>query len=200
MTKYPFSASTLHEAQGRNGALPCAIQPLARGMVLGGPAFTVETAPGENLMVHAAIIRAPPGSVLVVATGYQNGFEYTYWGDIMTTAAQVKGLAGLVIDGCVRDVDEIVASGFPVFCRGPSMLGPGKGSVGSIGEPVRIGAITVQTGDLVVADSDGVVVVPAASKETVLAAAQKRAAAEDAAIVRLRGGETVFDIHGWKQP
>ena len=195
-----YSASTLHEAQGRTGALPCAIQPLVRGMKVRGPAFTVETAPGENLMVHAAIVRAPPGSVLVVATGYQPGFEYTYWGDIMTTAAQAKGLAGLVIDGCVRDVDEIVASGFPVFSRGPSMLGPGKGYAGSINEPVRIGAVTVQAGDLVVGDTDGVVVVPAASLEATLAAAEKRVGNEDAAIVRLRGGETVFDIFGWKMP
>jgi 4-hydroxy-4-methyl-2-oxoglutarate aldolase len=100
----------------------------------------------------------------------------------------------------VRDVDEIAASGFPVFSRGPSMFGPGKGYAGSIGEPVRIGPVTVQAGDLVVGDSDGVVVVPAAALDTVLAAAEKRVTFEDAAIARLRGGETAFDIFGWKQP
>ena len=200
MAKYPFSASTLHEAQGRTGALPSAIQPLARGMMLSGPAYTVQTAPGENLMVHAAIVRAPPGAVLVVATGYQDGFEHTYWGDIMTTAAQVKGLAGLVIDGGVRDVDEIIASGFPVFSRGPTMHGPAKGYEGSLGAPIRIGQVTVQTGDLVVGDSDGVVVVPAGSLQATLAAAEKRVANEDAAIERLRGGETTFEIFGWKLP
>ena len=145
-------------------------------------------------------MRAPHGSVLVISAGDTPGRERSYWGDVLTTVAQTRGLAGLVIDGGVRDMDEIIQAGFPVFCQGATMMGPGKSPGGSLGAPIRIGDVAISSGDLIVGDCDGVVAVPAGQVEAVFAAAEKRTRFEYDAMRRIRAGESTFAIFGWDEP
>lgn len=189
--------ATLHEAGGKIGVLPPVIKPVAPRFRLCGPALTVHSPGGDNLWLHRAIEAARPGDVLVVHVG--GAYEHGYWGEIMTTAAKVKGLAGLVIDGCVRDgvlLDEI---GFPVFARGLCIRGTGKdyGAIGWLNEPVLFGETRVEAGDLIVGDADGVVVVPQRSAADVVARAQQREAAEAAILGRVRAGESTMQIYGF---
>ena len=135
--------ATLHEAGGKIGALPSAIKPVAPSFRCCGPALTVHSPGGDNLWLHRALYIARPGDVLVV---YVSGaYEHGYWGEIMTTMAKVRRLAGLVIDGCVRDGTLLEEIGFPVFARGLCIRGTGKdyGAIGWINEPVLIGDVTV---------------------------------------------------------
>lgn len=190
-------AATLHEAQGRTGDLPAAIRAMTPGAAVCGPAFTVATRPGHNLLVHRALAAAPAGSVLVVATGGPEGHLWGYWGDILTVAARQRGLAGLVIDGCVRDLAAIAAAGFPVFARGTAIRGTEKAPDGEVGGTVVIGPATVRPGDLVLGDGDGVVAVPAARAAEVVAAARARTEKEAGVIAALEAGRTTLDIYGW---
>lgn len=192
-----LGAATLHEAQGRSGDLPAAIRAVWDGARLAAPAFTIHVTPGNNLLIHRALYEAPEGAVLVVATGGPEGHDWGYWGDILTTAAQQRGLAGLVIDGCVRDVAAIRALGFPLFARGTAIRGTAKSPIGHCGLPVLVGRVWVDTGDLVVADGDGVVVVPKADIEEVLAASQARADKEARILERLAAGETTLSIYNF---
>jgi 4-hydroxy-4-methyl-2-oxoglutarate aldolase len=190
-------AATLHEAGGKIGALPAAIKPVARGFRICGTAVTVHSPGGDNLWLHRAILIAQPGDVLVV---YTNGvYEHGYWGEVMTTAAKVRGLAGLVIDGAVRDADLLESIGFPVFSRGLSVRGTGKdyGAIGWINEPVMIGNVTVCAGDLIVGDRDGVVAVPRARAADVVAKGVKREADEAAICTRIEAGETTMQIYNF---
>ncbi|GAB4193998.1 MAG: RraA family protein [Thalassobaculales bacterium] len=192
-----FGASTIHEAAGKIGALPSAIKPMAPGFQVSGPAFTVQGPPADNLWLHRAIAAAPAGAVLVASVG--GVFEAGYWGEIMSTAAKVRGLTGLVIDGCVRDGDLLGAIGFPVFARGLCMRGTGKdfGARGRLGEPILIGDVAIATGDLLRGDADGVVAIPAALAEAAVAASAEREAKEAAIIERLKAGETTLAVYGW---
>jgi len=152
---------------------------------------------GDNLWLHRALEVAQAGDVLVV---YTSGvYEHGYWGEIMTTMAKVRGLAGLVIDGCVRDGVLLGEIGFPVFARGLCIQGTGKdfGATGWINHPVRMGQVTVQAGDLVVGDADGVVAIPQARAAEVIAAGQQREAEEAAILKRLEAGETTMKVYGW---
>ena len=193
-----FSSATLHEAAGQVGALPAAIKPVAESMRVCGPACTVAGAPGDNLWLHRAIAQAAPGDVLVATLA--GAYEFGYWGGIMTTAAIARELGGLVIDGCVRDGDELAASGFPVFARGRAIRGTAKmtDAPGSINEPVVVGDVTVAPGDLVVGDADGVVVLAREAAGDVLAAARARDTKEASIAEALRQGRTTLDIYGWK--
>jgi 4-hydroxy-4-methyl-2-oxoglutarate aldolase len=192
-----YSSSTIYEAAGRKGALPSTIKPLAERLPVEGHAFTVRTAPGDNIWLHRALARAEEGDVLVVATGDERG-EQAYWGDVMTLAAQSRGILGLVIDGQVRDGAEIVRMGFPVFARGLCMRGPTKSAKapGSLLEPITIGEVTIRPGDLVVGDGDGVVVVAREQEETALQKAKEREDGEAVIRERLRNGETTLEIYG----
>jgi 4-hydroxy-4-methyl-2-oxoglutarate aldolase len=194
----PFSSATVDEAQGRTGALPAAIKPLDPGSRICAPAFCVRTTPGNNLMLHKAIYAAPAGSVLVVDVDGPAGYEYGYWGDIMTVAAVQRGLAGLVIDGGARDANEIQESGFPVFCRMLAIRGTLKATDGELGGRISIGAVSIHTGDIIVADRDGVCAVPAANVEIVAKNAQERVAKEAAVIESLRQGKTSLEIFGFR--
>ncbi len=193
-----LGASTLHEASGQRGALPSDIKPIAEGMRVAGPAFTVATPPGNNLWIHRALAGASPGDVLVVATSGHH--EAGYWGDIMTVAALARELAGLVIDGGVRDSEEIARLDFPVFARCLSIRGTKKDESpsGSLEAPIRIGDVTVEAGDLIVGDADGVVVVPSERAAEALQMAAERERHEVEVKERLRQGETTLDIYGWK--
>jgi 4-hydroxy-4-methyl-2-oxoglutarate aldolase len=194
----PLPTATLHEAGGKIGALPAALKPVAPGMRLAGPALTVHSPPGDNLWLHRALDIARPGDVLVVFCS--GGHEHGYWGEIMATMAIARGLAGLVIDGCVRDGALLAELGFPVFARGLAIRGTGKdfGAIGWINHPVRLGDVTVQAGDLVVGDGDGVVAVPNARAAEVVAKSQRREAEEAAILERIRAGAATLDIYGWR--
>jgi 4-hydroxy-4-methyl-2-oxoglutarate aldolase len=190
--------ATLHEAGGKIGALPSAIKPVDAAFRFCGPALTVHSQGGDNLWLHRALDIARPGDVLVV---YVNeAFEHGYWGEIMTTMARQRGLAGLVIDGCVRDGALLSEIGFPVFARGLCIRGTGKdyGAIGWINEPVLIGDVTVHAGDLVVGDGDGVVVLPRGRVGEVVDKACRREAEEAAILERLRAGESTMQVYGFR--
>lgn len=190
-------AATLHEAGGKIGALPAAITPVAPGFRICGTAITVHSPGGDNLWLHRALVLAQPGDVLVV---YTNGvYEHGYWGEVMTTAAKVRGLAGLVIDASVRDADLLEQIGFPVFSRGLSIHGTGKdyGAIGWINEPVMIGNVTINAGDLIVGDRDGVVSIPRARAADVVEKAARREAEEAAICKRIEAGETTMQIYNF---
>ena len=196
-TARTLPAATLHEAGGKIGALPAAIKPVAPGFRICGTAITVHSPGGDNLWLHRALVLAQPGDVLVV---YTSGvYEHGYWGEVMTTAAKVRGLAGLVIDACVRDADLLEQIGFPVFSRGLSIRGTGKdyGAIGWINEPVLIGNVTVNAGDLIVGDRDGVVAIPRARAADVVEMAAKREADEAAICKRIEAGETTMQIYNF---
>lgn len=190
--------ATLHEAAGKTGALPSVIKPAAPGFHLAGSALTVHSPGGDNLWLHRALDVAQPGEVLVVHVS--GAYEHGYWGEVMSTMAKAKKLAGLVIDGCVRDSALLAEIGFPVFSRGLCIRGTGKdfGATGWINHPLMIGNVTVRAGDLVVGDEDGVVVVPAARAASVVETAVRREAEEAAILRRLEAGESTLDVYGWR--
>ena len=140
-----------------------------------GPAFTVRCAPGDNLMLHAAIYRADRGSVIVVQAG---DVDYAVSGGNVCAVAQRRGIAGFVVDGAIRDISEVRDIGFPVFARGVMPIPGAKKVVTPLNEPVLCGGVTVGAGDIVVADEEGIVVVPIARREQVLSDAQAKLAQE----------------------
>lgn len=168
--------TVLADILGREQAMTIAIRPLwpPAGRVA-GPAFTVACAPGDNLMLHAAIYRAAPGSVLVVESG---DVDYAVAGGNVCAVAQRRGIAALVVDGVIRDLAEVRASGFPVFARGAVPVAGAKTVTGPLNAPVRCGGVTVRAGDIVVADDDGVMVVPGGRCEQVQRDASGRLARE----------------------
>ena len=153
-----LGAATVYEAQGAKGALDQGIKPIDPTVRLAGPALTVDCRPADNLMLHYAVQKAAPGDVLVVdAKGFM---EAGPWGDVLTIQAMKVGIAGLVINGCVRDANLIIELGFPVFCRGLSIKGTGKNQPGRLNVPITFGDVLIHPGDIIVGDRDGVVVVP----------------------------------------
>jgi 4-hydroxy-4-methyl-2-oxoglutarate aldolase len=193
----PLSTATLHEAASKGGALPSSIKPIAPQFRLCGPAITVHSPGGDNLWLHRAIYAAHAGDVLVVHTSGQ--YQHGYWGEIMSTAAKVRGLGGLVIDGCVRDGDLLAHIGFPVFSRGLCIRGTSKdfGARGWINAPLLIEDVLVHPGDLIVGDGDGVVCIAGNQVEQVLMAARQRERQEADILERLKQGGTTLDIYGW---
>lgn len=143
---------------------------------IAGPAFTVRCAPGDNLMLHAAIYRAEPGSVIVVQAG---DHRFAVSGGNVCTVARQRGIAGFVIDGVIRDLQEVEEIGFPVFARGVSPKPGGKKVYLPLNEPITCGGIGVGPGDMIVADREGIVAIPVARRQEVLAAARQRQAADD---------------------
>lgn len=191
-----FSAATIHEALGKQGALPAAIKPISPAMKLCGPAYTIQSMPGDNLLFHRAIASASPGDVLVAeVSGF---YEAGYWGEILTVASLARGLAGLVIDGCVRDANEIEALGYPVFCRGLSIQGTTKHGTGTLNSPISIGDVQITPGDMIVGDRDGLVVVPAGRVEDTIAKCEARIQKEQRTMEALREGVTTLEIYGWE--
>ena len=191
-----FSAATIHEALGKQGALPAAIKPISPAMKLCGPAYTIQSMPGDNLLFHQAIASASPGDVLVAeVSGF---YEAGYWGEILTVASLARGLAGLVIDGCVRDANEIEALGYPVFCRGLSIQGTTKHGTGTLNSPISIGDVQITPGDMIVGDRDGLVVVPAGRVEDTIAKCEARIQKEQRTMEALREGVTTLEIYGWE--
>ena len=144
---------------------------------IAGPAYPVRCPPGDNLMLHAAIYRADPGSIIVVQAG---DVEYAVAGGNVCAVAQKRGIAGFVVDGVVRDLGEIRRTRFPVYARGVSPIPGTKAVIDDLNGPVYCGGVLVNPGDIVVADEEGIVVVPAARAEEILKAAQARAAKDEA--------------------
>lgn len=191
-----LGAATLHEAAGRIGAMPSAIKPVAPSMRLAGPAYTVHLPAGDNLYIHRALYDAAPGDVLVISTS--GGIEWGYWGDILTEAAVAQELGGLVIDGGVRDLANLVEMGFPIFSNGACIRGTIKGfeATAWLRKPIRIGEVVVTQGDLVVGDGDGVLALPADAVRDALLKGAARERDEADKIARIRAGETTLDLYG----
>ena len=187
-----IASSTLHEAAGRIGALPAAIKPVAPGMTVCGPAFPVKGPPLDNLALHFGIDEAKPGDVIIADVG--SHYEGGYFGEVMCTSAKALGLGGLVIDGCVRDGAELAEMGWPVFSRGLAMRGTLKDLNGDlyINEQIALGEAIVEPGDLVVGDTDGVVVIPKSMAADVIKAGIAREASEAATMKRLKDGSTTL--------
>jgi 4-hydroxy-4-methyl-2-oxoglutarate aldolase len=149
------------------------IRPLWPGMPrVAGPAYTVRCAPGDNLMLHAAIYRAAPGDVIVVEAG---DVDYAVAGGNVCAVAQRRGVAAFVVDGAIRDVAEARERAFPILARGVIPIPGAKDTLGALGGPVRVGGVEVRPGDIVVGDEEGIVVVPAARAAAILGAARTRA-------------------------
>jgi 4-hydroxy-4-methyl-2-oxoglutarate aldolase len=192
-----YGVATLHEAAGRIGALPSAIKPAHPTFRVCGPAVTAHGPAGDNLWLHHAIYAAQPGDVLVVSVS--GGYEYGYWGEIMSTAAKVRGLGGLVIDGCVRDGALLGDIGFPVFARGLCIRGTGKDThaIGWVNAPVLLNDIVVAPGDLIVGDTDGVVALPRERAAEIVEASHHREIKEAKVLQQLEGGATTLEIYQW---
>jgi regulator of RNase E activity RraA len=167
-------ADLLGRAQVMNIGIRALWSPVPR---VAGPAFTVTCAPGDNLMLHAAIYRAAPGTVLVVAAG---DADYAVAGGNVCAVAQRRRIAAFVVDGVIRDLNEVRGAGFPVFARGVVPVAGVKAVTAPLNEPVRCGGVIVRAGDIVVADDDGVLVVPAERREQVLRDGRAKAEAEAA--------------------
>lgn len=169
--------TTLADLLGREQVMDHGIRPLWDAPRIAGPAFTVRCAPGDNLMLHAAIHRAAAGSVIVVESG---DLDYALAGGNVCAVAQRRGIAGFVLDGLIRDLGEVREAGFPVFARGVIPKPGTKNEVAPWGGPVRCGGVTVHAGDVVVADEEGVVAVPADRAAPLLAQAEAKLAQEAA--------------------
>ena len=189
--------ATLHEAGGRIGVMPSTIKPVSPTFRLCGPAVTVHSPGGDNLWLHRAIYVAQPGDVLVVHVS--GVYDFGYWGEIMSCAAKARGLAGLVIDGCVRDGGILADFGLPVFARGLCIRGTGKdyGARGWVNFPTLFDNLTVNAGDLIVGDTDGVVAIPRQRAAEVVAAAEQREAKEAAILERIRAGERTLEVYNF---
>jgi 4-hydroxy-4-methyl-2-oxoglutarate aldolase len=169
---------TLADIVGREQVMDIGIRPLWSSIPrIAGPAFTVRCPPGDNLMLHAAIYRAQPGSVIVANTG---DVDYAAAGGNVCAIAQRREIAAFVLDGVIRDLAEIREMGFPVFARGVIPVPGGKSAVAPLNQQVRCGGVAVNAGDIVVADEEGVVVVPRARQQEVLRQAQAKLAKEAA--------------------
>jgi 4-hydroxy-4-methyl-2-oxoglutarate aldolase len=193
-----FSTATIHEALGKSGNLPSGIKPIARGMKVCGPAYTVQTIACDNKIIHRAYANAKSGDVLVVHCS--DYYEAGYWGDLMSLGAKTKGVAGLVIDACVRDADDIEAMDFPVFSRGLCIRGTSSLEGGTLNKSIVIGGVTINPGDIIVGDRDGVVVVPQELLEETVEKAMAREIREESIREQLRQGKTSIQIYGWEHP
>lgn len=164
----PLAPTAAAEQVSRDRVMDAGIRPVWAGATVQGPAFTVKCAPGDNLMLHAALYRAPAGSVLVVQAA---DAEWAMAGGNVAAVAQRRGLAGFVVDGAVRDIGEMRELGFPVFARAVIPKPGVKKQPLPLGEPVTVGGVQVSTGDLILGSEEGLVAVPAADAEAVVAAA-----------------------------
>jgi 4-hydroxy-4-methyl-2-oxoglutarate aldolase len=191
-----LGAATLHEAGGHIGAIPAAIRAMTPQVSFAGPAVTVLGPPGDNLLLHRSIYECKPGDVLVA--GVSGAFEWGYWGEVLSCAAHERGLAGVVIDGCVRDVVRLADIGLPVFGRGSAIRATAMlaGGDGVINQELAIGEVIVQPGDWLVGDADGVVAIPAHLLAWTVEEAQRRAEKEAAIIAELRKGKRTLELLG----
>lgn len=187
-------SATVHEAIGRRGYLGPELRAIQHDTRVGGSAVTVLSHPGDNLMIHAAVECCQPGDVLVVAVTAPS--THGAFGDLLASSLMAHGVRGLVIDAAVRDTADLRAMGFPVWTRHVSCQGTVKNTPGSVNVAVTIGGATIEPGDIVCGDDDGVVVVPRVEAGWALEETRARLAKEAATRARLEAGELGFDFYG----
>jgi 4-hydroxy-4-methyl-2-oxoglutarate aldolase len=186
--------ATVHEAMGRHGIIDISLIQVVPGSRAAGPARTVRCGPGDNLMVHAALSAVQPGEILVLTV--PEPAPVSLLGELIAIQAAYRRVAAVLVDAAVRDYEELAKIGLPIWARWIRASGTTKDVVGSINEPVTVGGVTINPGDIVVLDADGAVVVPAADQEGVLRSALERVAREDEARERYRSGSLTYDLHG----
>jgi 4-hydroxy-4-methyl-2-oxoglutarate aldolase len=184
-----FQSAILCDVFGRRGTLNARVQGLHPTMQVAGPAFTVEVRPGDNLMFHVALALAQPGDVIIVDG--KGDDTCALFGELMVSQAEAAGLAGFVVDAACRDTDTLAKGKFPIFAAGRNPCGPTKGLNGTIGKPISVAGVPVQSGDLVLGDADGVVVIPRQDVDKVLLAAEKKLADEKIRLEEIARGELV---------
>ncbi len=189
-----FGVATVHEAIGRSGYLGTGIRPAWAGVRVGGTAVTALCWPGDNLMIHAAVEQCRPGDILVVTTTSPS--TDGAFGELLATSLAHRGVRGLVTTGGVRDVAALQGMGFPVFCAAVCAQGTVKATAGAVNVPVNVGGQVIAPGDAVIADDDGVVVVPRQAVTGAVAAAMARVAKEAATRAALAAGELGLDRYG----
>jgi 4-hydroxy-4-methyl-2-oxoglutarate aldolase len=193
-----FDPATLFEAAGRTGMVDPAIRPAWHGARVCGLAVTVQCPPCDNLMLHVAVAKAPPRAIIVANVG--GYLSAGAWGEILTEAARARGIAGLVMDGAVRDIDAIEGLRFPVFSRGLAIASCTKERPGQLDQPIQLGGATVRPGDLIFGNADGLVVIEQEKIDEVYEAAARRRDHESEIIAKLREGRTTLELLGLADP
>lgn len=189
-----LGSATVYEAAGRRGLVDADLIQVVPGSRAAGPALTVRCGQGDNLMVHAAIAQARPGDVLVLTMPEPEPVALI--GELLVTQAKARGVAGLLVDAAVRDVEELGQLGVPIWARWVRVRGADKAAVGAVDEPVEVGGASIAPGDAVVLDADGAVVVPRARLDQVLEAAGERAERERVKRAKLEGGALSYELDG----
>jgi 4-hydroxy-4-methyl-2-oxoglutarate aldolase len=192
-----LGVATLHEAAARTGVVDIPLIQVVPGSRVAGPARTALCAPGDNTMVHAVVAYASPGDVLVLTSGEPAPVALV--GDLLVTQARARGVAGILVDGAVRDLDELVEIGLPVWARFVRARGATKGEVGKLDAPVVVGGAEIRPGDIVVMDCDGAMALPSGRVDEVLPLALEREKRERAMRRRYATGELSYDLNGLRE-